>query len=1043
MQTQLASASTSAEVTAITTQLTAAQTALANAIAANGTASDTNATNIEALQTSLEAVQATLAELKTALDSASTSADVEALTAALATVQSDLADLLAANNVYSDNLIINSSATLAVAKSLGGKLAIINADVTITQSSAMSAADLQEVLDVIVTVTGDISYTMVSNASTQGVFNNLTSVGDLTLDVAGSINLPLLENAGAIKLGTTHKNYVTAIEMPVLSSVASFKTDTAVDTIDFSKATAVTLTALANYDGATPASSKLKIAGKLDFTLDLAALTSKTAAGAKNPITLTIEGAKEVTLPLFTEGSVIANTSEKIVLATFEGGASDSFSKAEYLHLQAYERSLVAAQISSNLETLIFNGVAPATATTAAGNPSLNVTGASGLTTLTVSGKLNDVTMSGNTSLTDVTFSGSANDVVLSGATSLETAVLAHTGAAITTAESSLTVTGNTELTSLTVDALVNAGKLLITGNTSLETLSFAKLAGIGVAKVPMVDISNNNLTATSVDYTAAGTTAAAIAAGGTGSIVSESGLSTLKTYLGKAATASTAAASYTYVAFDTVDKFINLSDEESGPFTYTVSNGKGLAANANLEVINVSPAAGAEGAVAAVRSIEVSTGVTVTVGTTALPVTSFSQGVGGVANGIADLNGKLDNSASGAVSIRTKLTNGGHSVSAVGTAAVGTLTIPDTGTSLASIAITAGTRAASDGSEATAVLVAVSAPDLAGGIQATATATVAAGVINAVTVTNGGSGYTSAPTFTYTWTGLAPTSAALVGTLSSGRKGTNNSLTIGDEVKVTVGAKSIEYTIAFDNATATGSNRTILGLSSTDLPTIDATGTASETYQGFSSVEIAKIIAKLIDNADHSKFSASTGTFSPTTTSATSYDTGEYTSVASGSTDGIITITSNRLGSSDIEKNLKLELETATATSTANTIATTSLGTFGNANGLVGKMNFTKMLIKATALNTGVDNSFVITASGATYDILVPADLKGSDGKVYSEAVRDYLDDNSVTYTAFTAATIFPSDDNDNFPRADYVFAEDAVTASTAASTTNKVSWL
>lgn len=1023
------------------------------------------------MTTALEALATRLTALETDLAGAATAAEVTALQTALAAAQSDLTELLASNNVYSQNLTINSAATLAVAKNLGGKLAIINGNVTISQSSAMSATDLQEVLDVMVTVTGNISYSMVSNSSTQAVFNNLTSVGDLTLDVAGSINMPLLENAGAVKFGTTHKNYVTAIEMPVLSSVTSFKTDSAADTIDFSKATAVTLTALANYDGATPASSKLTIAGKLDFTLDLAALTSKTAAGAKNPIALTIEGAKEVTLPLFTEGSVIANTSEKIVLATFEGGASDSFSKAEYLHLQAYERSLLAAQISTNLETLIFNGVAPATATTAAGHPSLNVTGASGLTTLTVSGKLNDVTMSGNTSLTDVTFSGSANDVVLSGATSLETAVLAHTGAAITTAESSLTVTGNTELTSLTVDALVNAGKLLITGNTSLETLSFAKLAGIGVAKVPMVDISNNNLTATSVDYTAAGTTAAAIAAGGTGSIVSESGLSTLKTYLGKAATASTAAGSYTYVAFDTVDKFINLSDEESGPFTYTVSNGKGLAANANLEVINVSPASGAEGAVAAVRSFifdehddsVVYAGVTITVNANDSAVLGSAENA--ITNDIAGINTRLDattdSNGVAKVADRVTLTNAGVSVAVVGRGAVGTLTVPvindgkvaTVSTTVANPVLTAvtlaGTYSASlafqatraGGTAATGVVSFTVASTGSDGSRAHTISDVN------VVVTSAGSGYDTPNVTTLDNTATAAAiqtrlrlvTGAGAATVAAGTSTVTYSLgsarmTLGDTMKLTVGPKVLSYTIGWDDADAT--TKTILGLGEADLEMSIATAaTNTSTVESLSANDIAAIANALLANSDYSTYVAATDLVTAGTTAAPKYDLGTYTSTVSGN---VITVTSEKLGSSDSEKLLKLELSSAADASGANATKSTALGTFGSNGYAFGNMNFSEILVRFTANTAGIIGG-AFTAFSGTNTPITGANLAGADTKVTSATLGAYLTANGVTNTVVTTA----SSNVDNYPTADFVFASDSVTASTAAATTNKVSWL
>lgn len=534
----------------------------------------------------LEALATRLTTLETDLAGAATAAEVTALQTALAAAQADLTELLASNNVYSNDLTINSQATLDVAKSLGGKLAIINGGVTITQSSSMDAEDLQAVVDVMVTVTGNVTYTMAVNGSTQAVFNNLTSVGGLNLDVSGAINFPELQNAGAVVLDDTHKNYVTSVEFPKLSKVTSFKTGSDANTIKFSKATAITLSELANYENAS-----LTLEGKLDFTLDLAKLTSKTAAGVKNPINLTIKGAKEVTLPEFTSGKVIADSSEKVVLAKYEGNTEDSFAKTEYLHLEVYEENYTSS--STSLDTLIFGGVAESSDTDSGDHPILNLDGASGLTNLTVKGKLYKLYLKGNTSLTDVDVTGAINSVTVEGATSLETLVLGHTGAAIAADEdeADLTIKGNTELASLTVDALVSAADLTITGNTSLETISFAKLAGIGVDAVPVVDISNNNLTASVVEKDTNGSTTAVQDAGGTGSITTTSGMDDLKAYLGAAATkaAATAGASV-YASFDTVETYIDTADAQTGPFNFTV-DAKGQGNNIYTEIVYISPA--------------------------------------------------------------------------------------------------------------------------------------------------------------------------------------------------------------------------------------------------------------------------------------------------------------------------------------------------------------------------------------------------------------------------------------------------------------------
>lgn len=518
------------------------------------------------MTSALEALATRLTALETDLAGAATAAEVEALQTALAAAQSDLTELLASNNVYSDNLTINSAATLAVAKNLGGKLAIINGNVTISQSSSLDAAELQEVLDVMVTVTGNISYTMTVNSSTQATFDNLTSVGDLTLDVAGDINFPVLENAGKVTLNTTHKNYVTSVEFPVLSKVTSFYTGSDADAIDFPKATAVTLTALANYVGVA---SDLTIGGKLNFTLDLAALTSKKSSGAKNAIDLIIKGAAEVDLPEFTEGSIVANTSAKVVLPKFEGSGSDSFTKATYLHLAAYEHGLkVGNEVSTSLDTLLFTGVV---ATGADNGPSLDLTGATGLSTLTVDGTINTLDLDGTTSLSEVSLSGKANAIIVTGASSLEELTLDHTAADAELA--SLSVTGNESLSTLTVSALVSAASLTITDNDALETLEFTALKTQGgkATTKASINISDNNLTASSIEYEVEATTDDK---DGTGTIVTESGLDTLEAYIGAAATRYATTSGSIYVAFDTVELYTGTDGEPStAPIEWSASS--------------------------------------------------------------------------------------------------------------------------------------------------------------------------------------------------------------------------------------------------------------------------------------------------------------------------------------------------------------------------------------------------------------------------------------------------------------------------------------
>lgn len=73
---------------------------------------------------------------------------------------------------------------------------------------------------------------------------------------------------------------------------------------------------------------------------------------------------------------------------------------------------------------------------------------------------------------------------------------------------------------------------------------------------------------------------------------------------------------------------------------------------------------------------------------------------------------------------------------------------VPAVGQGVGSVNVSAG------GTGYTTATVTFSAPGIVGGVTATGTVTVAAGVITAVTITNPGSGYTSAPTATFAGAG-------------------------------------------------------------------------------------------------------------------------------------------------------------------------------------------------------------------------------------------------------------------------------------------------
>jgi PBP1b-binding outer membrane lipoprotein LpoB len=104
-------------------------------------------------------IQADIDAIETAVADVASSEEVSDLSDAVAASQEDLDELLANSSVFNGDVTINSEATLAAFKSIGSGLAIVNGNVNITVSTSMSQADVQTVVDEILTVTKDFTYT--------------------------------------------------------------------------------------------------------------------------------------------------------------------------------------------------------------------------------------------------------------------------------------------------------------------------------------------------------------------------------------------------------------------------------------------------------------------------------------------------------------------------------------------------------------------------------------------------------------------------------------------------------------------------------------------------------------------------------------------------------------------------------------------------------------------------------------------------------------------------------------------------------------------
>jgi hypothetical protein len=595
----------------------------------------TPATDISGLQTALTALAATVAELKTSLASAATSAEVSALATSLASAQTDLAELLAANNVYSTDLVINSPATLAFAKSLGDKLTIVNANVTFDVDATMATADVQAVANKFVTIVKDLNYYATSSTVAAVTFDNLTSAGDVAIAQAGNYVFPKLANATDIYLGANYSSKVGIVDFRSLAKVTSLNTSTILaadiagttpatntaNTVSFSQATEIHLTAVPYYG------ASLTALGKAGSVIDLTAFASVDADGDEVNYALNITGPAALTLTKFTKGALIVTDVTTVSLSghrgnvTLDGVANFTSDKLVGVLTLSSTNDLKSINVTGALDddttvaaasadkvypdVVLSSQTALTSATFAGGFVIVNLTGASNLTSITNTAQISTLTLSGNNDLTSATIGGKINSLTVTGADDLLSLSLTHTTFTSTTApilkSGSLVVTNNPKLESLTSVADL-LSTLTVTGNANLATVNFTGLKAIGGDTMATVKIggagSANALNATKIVDTYNTTAAAAVEATNTGAFTSASGMSTLKTYLGAAAAAPSVTGVKVY--FDTADLHIT---EGATSAANTEKNSLKIATSgdvAQLTVVNVT------------KSVSTTTGTTV-----------------------------------------------------------------------------------------------------------------------------------------------------------------------------------------------------------------------------------------------------------------------------------------------------------------------------------------------------------------------------------------------------------------------------------------------
>ena len=104
----------------------------------------------------LSDINTAIAALEAQVDNIASTEDVDVINENLENIEGDMEEFLSSNNIYSDDLRINSEATLEFAKELKSKLRIVDGNVYIEATSDMDPVALQKIADVIRTTTGNL-----------------------------------------------------------------------------------------------------------------------------------------------------------------------------------------------------------------------------------------------------------------------------------------------------------------------------------------------------------------------------------------------------------------------------------------------------------------------------------------------------------------------------------------------------------------------------------------------------------------------------------------------------------------------------------------------------------------------------------------------------------------------------------------------------------------------------------------------------------------------------------------------------------------------
>ncbi|MGY8867202.1 MAG: hypothetical protein ACKVJK_16520, partial [Methylophagaceae bacterium] len=455
---------------------------------------------------------------------------------------------------------ITSKAILAAFKSMGSSLAIVNGSVNIVTTADMDHADVQTVVNEILTVTGNFTYTSHLSSYPETTFNNLSGVVSLSLKQGGGYRAQTLASATEIILDDTWKSTVEVVDLRGLTSVTTLRNEGATNgSLKFNKATEMHLTKLAYFAG----NLDLQVKKGTTSVIALNAFDDLNAAGTAivgATFALSIDGPESVTLTSIGDGTItLANVATANISGfigntvigagvenlTVTGAVGIDLTAAADLTIVNIAgakdsdavtlAAMTAAQTAANIGPAITFNSSDLTEATISGFTGAITSGTTqtNLEKLTITANTGGAALSvtGNNDLTSLTVNtATIGDVSLVDNTDLGSVILDHTTGVLAAAKAaSLIVTGNTNMTELTYSAN-NVDVLTVSGNSQLSKVDFTGLALIGTALSAAVSITSNALVATSWKdaYDVAPLTT------DTGAIVAvASGMKTLATYLG------------------------------------------------------------------------------------------------------------------------------------------------------------------------------------------------------------------------------------------------------------------------------------------------------------------------------------------------------------------------------------------------------------------------------------------------------------------------------------------------------------------------------